>query len=413
MTLPSNASIATHPPSNSTYLTDKTVIWSDGTTETCQIDQFGAIYLNGTLVKPVTFMITGEVPNIEAGGNAFWEISDAEANAVLDYIQNTLKQRFIALTIMNFAWWDRHKQALVDFWFPKLYEHKMWVFLWLAQLSQEGTDENWDNPYTTEVESYDGSSGKGYLHPPQLEADWWKHKLLMVTENPSWSTELRNRYSSMVVSVCAAWEPELYNSFSSGYTSIGPWVRDFVALIRPILESSRIGKVALIHKLTGGSDRENADVDVYADVTAPDLYIEGHPSSTYDGDGDGVGDPLGFVRKRMWGTGNDGVIKRLMENYRAQVDPSYAKIPWTNWKTWFPETNLCWGAGSISPWTDGWTSSTGIQAFREWVGSAQFGMAAIWTLGPMAGDVMGYRAFDTGGTPRPWLQTLAPYFPQT
>lgn len=355
----------------------------------------------------MTFMVCGALPSVTSGTDAWWQITDAEAYAVLDYIRYTLKQRFIAICIMNYAWWEHCKQALIDFWFPKCYERQMWVFLWLAQLSQENSDENWDNPYTATVESYGGSLGVGYLHPPELEADWWRHKLEMVTENPSWSEEERDRYSNMVVAVCGGWELGSYwskGSLPNGYT-MQTWTEEFRSLTIPILEQSRIGKVAYINKLWGGTSSINGEVDRYSDVSAPDMYVENQPSSFYDGDGDGQGDALGFIRKRFWSIGETGKIEQLLEQYRP--DP-YKKIPWTDWKIWFPETNLYnpdWNSGP-----DYWSDPVNVLAFQEWVNHDQFGMLAFWTMGPCT-PVYPFRAFHYGGTPRPWLEALASYFP--
>ncbi len=95
--------------------------WSDGSTETVNLDSRGQISLNGK--KTVAFGLN--IVTIRATD------ADVTSNKVLD----TLEEGGIRFMALDISSWLSVNEGLawVNFWMSKLYEHKMWVALYIQQ----------------------------------------------------------------------------------------------------------------------------------------------------------------------------------------------------------------------------------------------------------------------------------------
>lgn len=131
----------------------KTVIWADGSKETIEVTEKGRIFVNGSEVIAFGF----HIPNYGDWG----DMTEEAANNALDRLM-TDNVRFMELGVPY--WYSDSRtliRALLDFWMPKLYNHKMFVLFCLGHeypvdterqmrivnitIEEICTDENWAN----------------------------------------------------------------------------------------------------------------------------------------------------------------------------------------------------------------------------------------------------------------------------
>jgi len=98
----------------------KTVTWTDGTTETIQVGDKGKIYLNGNEGKGFGFILKGSWSN---------QPSTSVANKMFDWCQDN-GVRFMTFIIDAYQS-DDDITSRLDFWIPKLYDHEMFMIMWL------------------------------------------------------------------------------------------------------------------------------------------------------------------------------------------------------------------------------------------------------------------------------------------
>ena len=115
LTIPSNV-VMSYPETFSGWET--TITWGDGTTETITVNSTGHIFLGGSegIAFGFVLILSGSQP------------STSVANNMLDWCQSN-GVRFMSL-IFHTSMSQSAIESRLDFWIPKLYDHKMFVILW-------------------------------------------------------------------------------------------------------------------------------------------------------------------------------------------------------------------------------------------------------------------------------------------
>jgi hypothetical protein len=208
---------------------EKTVTWADGTSETITVDDKGRIFLNGSQKIAFGFHIVAR--------SMKGEPYDSEmVNGILDRLQGW-GVRFMSMDCMS--WYtDELMRTLLDFWLPKLYEHKMFVTLGI-----EGKPA-----YSIDVDSqYSRISGI----------------IDMIIDQ---------RYADIIFSVACGWELD-----DAGYTDeqVETYLSHMHPLVKSKLQASIIGDVPIVaaHSATISETGTIPSVK-WSDVPSWDLFSD-------------------------------------------------------------------------------------------------------------------------------------------
>ena len=211
-------------------LTEKTVNWSDGSEETITVDDSGTIFLNGQ--KTVAFGL-----NIVT---IAYQTEDVTAPKVLDTLQAG-GVRFMALDISG---WLNVNQGVgwIDFWMPKLYEHKMWVALYIQQSPN---------------------------NPPDLNVSEQAARFLGIIQGITNQT-----YANMIFTVGYNWELDLSRwNFTDGQVS--SYLSQLYPLIKDEVKSSLVGSVPVVGKNSASTSTFGTRPIVqYSDIPTWDFYYD-------------------------------------------------------------------------------------------------------------------------------------------
>lgn len=212
----------------------KTVMWGDGTTETVKVSDASEVFLNGRSVVAFGF-------HLKHG-------SENPSPELADQMLSRLQQDGVRFMAINFAYWENSGdwQKDVQFWFPKLYAHKMWV--------------------NVQVQ-FDGEE------PPNLRnvnKHFGKHQQIInyICQDQNWA--------AIVFSWSDAWEIDylstVYESIPAG--DVEYYCSQMAPKVRNALSTSHIGRVPVTGKAVGTyADPVVISVVKCYDIAGSDHYI--------------------------------------------------------------------------------------------------------------------------------------------
>jgi hypothetical protein len=206
----------------------KTVTWSDSSKETIQITQKGRIFVNGNEVIAFGFHIS------RYGDWGDWD--DTTANKALDRLMHD-GVRFMELSIPYWFYDSRSDISdLIKFWMPKLYNHKMFVFICLGQA------------YPVDVERQ--------MRIVNIVID-------EISKDKNWA--------DTVFAFGYNWEMDYF--FEGTSAELEAYLSNLYPRVKSTINESPIGAVPVIGKVTGpwGGDKSRSVVR-WSDIPCIDIY---------------------------------------------------------------------------------------------------------------------------------------------
>jgi hypothetical protein len=314
-------------------IVEKEVIWNDDSTESIKVDEKGQVFLNGR--QTVAFGLN--IVTIRS--------SDAHITAikVLDTLQG-YGIRFMALDISS---WLTIEQGLnwIKGWMPLLQERKMWVALYI----QHGEE------------------------PPILDVNLAFQRISSIIDGITNQT-----WANMIFLVGYNWELDL-GEFGNTAAQLETFLSQLYPLVKEKLNSSIIGKVALVGKNNGGWPDIVARIVKYSDIPNYDYYL-----------------------KAPWK--EDCELK--LDKFTNEILPLAGKPG--NMTIWLSENGY---------WPDGndYYTVEMLQYLLTGAGHYNIGGLFFWMLQDWSetSSLYKFAAFDMDGNPKQWFQNLAPYFPRS
>ncbi len=338
-----------------TMLTQKTVKWADGSTETLKVDGSGQIFLNG--IKTVAFGL--HIVTMNMSGYA-------DAGKIL----KTLQSNGIRFMVLDASSWLNVPQALswINWWMPWLYSYKMWVVL------------NIQDNYVQNLPPPGGSCTIFNVTAANMRVAGIVDGIV----NPT--------YASMIFAVGYNWELD-----NIGYSNsqVAQYLSSLYPVVKQTIDSSLIGAVPILGKnMASASPCGTTAIVKYSDIPTYDCYITTTGSWTQY-----------FASSSSWvtETGNwQANINSLATNFHAQTLPAAGK---NGFQVWFGEAGPY--ATSNNPNSYTYTPAM-LQAYLNDGRYKDTSAIFIWTL--EWNSVYPYAAFDFNGNPYPWFANILSYF---
>jgi len=331
---------------SSSQFPTKTVTWSDGTTETLQVDDKGKIFLNGKEVIAVGFHLKHGVPNPN--------------QTVADSMLQRLSNDGVRFMTFNFAGWETDQQILddINLWMPLLQKYRMWTFL-SVQHVQEGN-----------------------LGPPlDVTTQMVRHQYVInkISANPTWA--------SMIYGYTNAWELDMW--VGKGYTEsqLITYLMAMNTQLHNSLSASNIGLVPILNKpISPENQQGNVAMGQIADLVGMDAYAQVEPTTGQ------------FHQNYI------DEMNVLYNTYLGQCGKAGSHVWHTEWGTFtgvWPNQVLgnSWITSSLLSQAineSGYGTAGSIMIWNMWndVSSGQ----GVWS------------AFNPGGTPKDWYTKIVPVF---